>query len=316
MNIFTKIKRKAGDILYLTKNVVIPDEDCKDRDTMLYKIINRYHVIEKGMTMPSARMGFGKEALKHLINDTSDYISKFGIDHSQISVAINVIWEYKFWHESKDFALESDILCLIDEFLAKHNVKGSFKQLEFDYNDFYKDIETSFPLFARSRHSVRHFDETQKISEDDLQSALELSLTSPSACNRQSVGVKLINNKDIISSVLKLQKGNRGFGHLAEKLIIVTTNMQAWSRSTLPGGYVDGGIYAMNLLYCLHYYKIATCPLNAYLTSEQQMELRKIIEMKESEVPIMFILLGKAPSTFKVVHSQRNRLDEILKVIE
>lgn len=142
-----------------------------------------------------------------------------------------------------------------------------------------------------------------------------MAQTAPSACNRQPTRVHIIENKELIKQCLSLQNGNRGFGNLADKLLIVTGNLQ-----TVLGSqeYFDlntnVGIFIMNLSYSLHYYEIAHCILNWYALPKTDKNLRKIVEIPEEETVVSFIVCGKAPKEFKIAESPRVPVDEIIKI--
>ena len=125
-----------------------------------------------------------------------------------------------------------------------------------------------------------------------------------------------MHEKDLIEQVLKVQSGNRGFGHLANKLIVLTVESGAFlGLNERNDVFVNGGIYAMNLLYALHYYQIGACPLNWCSMPEQDLELRKICNILHSEAVIMLIACGGVPDKFKLVASHKDDSSNILKVI-
>lgn len=283
----------------------------QSRSRRVFDIINEYHVIEKGLTMPQGRLGFGHDVLLRLIGHLKAYYALYGMDDKQVRAALGVVKEYADHHEKHDYELPEDLRTAIGELLSLCPDLEYDPQPQVTKDQFFGSVDMPFPHFSASRHSVRNF--TGKgLSVEKLKLALELAQNAPSACNRQSVRVKLIGNKELIGKIFEIQKGNRGFGHLADKLIMITTDMQAWDLRTSKGGYVDGGIYAMNLLYALHYYKIATCPLNGYFTPEQDKRIRGIINIPKSESIVLFIAVGEAEEEFKVTNSPRNELDYVL----
>ena len=48
------------------------------------EIVMGYHVLEKGLTMPRRRLGFGKGAVVHLVNLISSFEKRFGGDDPQV----------------------------------------------------------------------------------------------------------------------------------------------------------------------------------------------------------------------------------------
>lgn len=286
-----------------------------NQEKLLGVIIAEYHVIEKGLTMPEFRPGFGLEKLRSLINHCTLFSSRQCCDEisSQFSHALKVITEYKKVHELLRYTLDKELLLSIDLLLSKFSNTFSSSQLFMKKDEYFKYKESSFLQFSQSRHSVRNFEGSIDISR--YKKAICLAQDAPSACNRQPSRVYLIQSKDIISKVLSLQSGNRGFGYLADKLIILSAEiggyLHVYERNT---AYIDGGIYAMNLLYALHFYEIGACALNWSSTIENDIKLRKICKINESETIILLIACGNVPDQFKLALSHRNPYAEILNI--
>ena len=73
-------------------------------------------------------------------------------------------------------------------------------------------------------------------------------------------------------------------------------------------------MYAMNLLYALHFNKIATCPLNWCKTPSDDLDLKTLINLPESEIIILLIACGNIPDKFKLANSKRNLGEKITKI--
>lgn len=285
-----------------------------NQEKLLGVIIAEYHVIEKGLTMPEFRPGFGLEKMRSLIFHCTLFSSGECCEISgQFSHALKVITEYKKVHELLSYTLDKELLLSIDLLLSKFSNTLSSSQLFMRKDEYFKFKESSFLQFSQSRHSVRNFEGSIDISR--YEKAVCLAQNAPSACNRQPTRVYLIQSKDIISKVLSLQSGNRGFGYLADKLIILSAEIGGYlhvhERNT---AYIDGGIYAMNLLYALHFYEIGACTLNWSSTIENDRKIRKICEINESETIILLIACGNVPDQFKLALSHRNTSAEILNI--
>src|SRR5690625_308218 len=48
------------------------------------ELIFFYHKIEKGLSLPSPRVGFGKKSVKYLLTILEDYIKNFGWDEESL----------------------------------------------------------------------------------------------------------------------------------------------------------------------------------------------------------------------------------------
>lgn len=281
---------------------------------LLDYLIVFYHPIEKGLAMPNFRLGFGKDRLLSVINLINEYESKWGDnDNKIINDAISVIKEYDSIHKQIKYKLDSKLQAAIDNIILKHTNVYPSHQPDYSRDSFFSFSKSDFKEFAKSRRSVRNYLEDEHIDKKIIFNAIELSITAPSTCNRQSVKVHVIENKELVKDVLSLQSGNRGFGHLADYVLILTSDLQSWN---VPGErfspYIDSGIFAMNLLYSLHYYRIGACPLNWSENTARNEKLHKLLNIPDNEIITMMISCGRTPEYFKVVRSERKSLDDIM----
>ena len=79
------------------------------------EIVMGYHVLEKGLTMPRRRLGFGKGAVVHLVNLISSFERRFGTDDAQVRHAVAVLRAYRELHSEG-----LDPMPRLDAFLAAH----------------------------------------------------------------------------------------------------------------------------------------------------------------------------------------------------
>ncbi|MDD4055315.1 MAG: nitroreductase family protein [Bacteroides sp.] len=275
---------------------------------LIGEIIRYYHVIEKGLTMPETRLGFGNSTITRLCVLCNDYISKFGNNDIQLKHALSVIFEYKQYHNEQNYQLNIELETAISDLKSiEPNIKPVTQKTVLK-EEYFKYKLSSFPDFSNSRSSIRNYS-IEDIVEEKLIAALELVRNTPSACNRQPWRTYVFNNKDQINAILKIQGGNRGFGHLTNKLILISGELGGFfGISERNQVYIDGGMYAMNLLYSLHYYEIATCILNCSHDLEKDKKMRELCKIKDSEVFIAIIACGIAPESFKHALSLRYNL--------
>lgn len=278
----------------------------------LAELLITSHVLEKGITMPKRRLGFGYERVRSIIKRCNKAIKRYSENHVEVQSTLKDLEQYLQLHHQENFHLPEDIENGIVE-LLKYKRTDTVECFESTPDNLFKNTK-DFYEFAHSRHTVRWYSE-EKINKNDLIKAIELAQTAPSACNRQSTHVYIIENDKKKELAFGLQNGNRGFGHLADKLLLITSDMNCWSLKTRTSAYLDAGIFTQNLLYALHYYKICACTLNAHLSIKQLKELKNIVGYKDSEFPIVFISIGKAPEHFMIAGSQRLDSDQIYNFV-
>lgn len=285
------------------------------REKLIGKIIAEYHIIEKGLTMPETRLGFGQENVFLLVHNCTEYIRRFGSGDNQVEHAISVILEYRNYHINKEYLLGTVLLDKIS--ILEKEIPGLFacEQSYISKDIFFGNINSSFKEFSASRKSVRNYSKDD-VSMDRIVAAVDLARNAPSSCNRQGTRVYVFSDAEIINKILTIQGGNRGFGHLANKLIIITAELGVshgvFERHQV---YVDGGMYAMNLLYSLHYNQIAACSLNCNFSIQKDRDIRKLCKIKDSEVFVVMISCGIPPDSFQVALSKRYSLDKVLTVL-
>ncbi len=282
------------------------------QENLRSRITFYYHSIEKGLSHPKIRLGFGKRALSALFSALEEYKSSgFDLNDIRFRTGISTIQTYIDFHKGKEVDI-SDVI-------TRYASLGTFdKELiggaeEFDREKVLERRETAFNTFSKYRISVRDYADSS-VNKEIINEALKLSMNAPSVCNRQSWRVYVISDKAIQDSVLIAQAGLNGFGQNIQSLIMITSDLQSFSGPEERNqAFVDGGIYAMNLLYSLEFVGLASCALNANLKMENEAEIRKVLNIPDNEVIIMFISVGNYPESFKAPKSQRDDYAQITR---
>ncbi|MBR2153582.1 MAG: nitroreductase family protein [Bacteroidaceae bacterium] len=268
------------------------------------------HVLEKGITMPARRLGFGIERVRDLIARCQYCIHHFGANSIELQSAIADLRQYRVLHAEAQYELPKDIVENIErlESELKLTDENCYSMTRSEYFSDTKD----FKAFAEQRHSVRWFSDIP-VDDSILEKAIHLAQTAPSACNRQATRVKIISDPKVKEQICNtFQNGNRGFGHLVDKWLLITQEQGAWSLKYRTSMFIDAGIFTMNLLYALHYYKICAVTLNAHMSVANSKKLQHLLGYPESEVPIVFIALGNAPEKFMIAKSRRLNVEDII----
>ena len=289
---------------------------CSDsEDALMGYLTMAIHGIEKGITMPDFRAGFGHDRMCDLLDKCEDFIVRYGLNNIQLTHLAQVVYEYNLLHKNLQFKLEDDLQQKIDHFLTHFNIDfGQNIQVDFTRTDYFAHQHDDFIAFSNSRHSARNFT-AEPVSMRLMDKAVQLAQNAPSACNRQAPRIYIIQDKDKIKQVLALHGGNRGFGHTVDKLILVCGYLPCYGLNERDCVYVDCGIFTMNLAYSLHYYGIGNCILNWSVRNENDLALRKIIPVKDEETVCTLIACGNVPDNFKVCTSGKKTLQQIVNYI-
>ncbi|UYW02031.1 nitroreductase family protein [Flavobacterium agricola] len=277
-------------------------------------LILNYHSIEKGMLFKNMKKGFGAERIKklHVILNDSEIIEN--INRSQIRVGYQVVCQYYELHQEKAYNIEE--LYSKQQYLKYKGILNRYYDKDFkgtySWNNktFYNNVYEDFKTFSSSRKSTRDF--TGKIIEiERINNAIELANNAPSVCNRQASNVYLVEDKIKIDQLLEIQGGLTGYTKNISQLLILTNDRSFYyTVGERNQFYIDGGIYLMNLLYALHYYKIGNCPANWGKTIADENKLSKIISIPKSEKIICFIAIGDLVENFNTTLSARRPFTE------
>ena len=111
MKIYKRIRQFAAiiklwgyDIIRFTKYLNYIDKD-DTLDKIKGTLTMNYHVIEKGLTMPETRLGFGIVQINQLIMLLEKYkLSGYPLDEKEYEYSTRVLEEYLNFHESKELS--------------------------------------------------------------------------------------------------------------------------------------------------------------------------------------------------------------------
>lgn len=273
----------------------------------------RYHAIEKGLAMPNPRPNFGETVVRELIKDIAQYESRYGADHTSM-VARNSLHSYFRFSE----ATGTTNVELMQEFEWLCPARAQIEQVleggvtQVTRGKIQSDARGNFSELTLSRHSIREFS-TDRVESGLITQAVRLAQRSPSVCNRQAARVYVFSEENRKRAILALQSGNRGFGDQAGMVIIVTADLQAFvGVGERNQCWADGGMFAMSMVYALHYLGLGTCCLNWCVPPERTNQLRTVAGIPSSEAIIMLLAVGHLPERFRVTDSPRKPIHEIL----
>jgi nitroreductase len=279
------------------------------------KINYYYHSIEKGLINEQIRYKFGALKINKLIHLLKIWLDRnYDISNSQFIAACSVLVKYYHLHNENKIDI-SAILAESDYHLFEpyydENVGGT---INYNKTKYFQHSSGKFDLFSDSRHSVRHFNGVM-VSPEKIEEVIKIAKNAPSVCNRQSVNIKLVNSPDLTQQVLRIQNWMSATANTVNKLILVTSNLNSFvSEVERNQMFIDGGIFLQNVLYALHYHKIAACPLNWSKPFFYDKRLRKLLKLNPSDRVIAVVAIGYPPDEFKVPFSKRKEISEILEI--
>lgn len=273
-----------------------------------------YHRLEKGMALPTPRVGFGKDVIERLLININLYTSRFGQD-DLTQIVHGVLKQYQARQAALGHtnpSLDTALTCL-DEILSVPNTACGVTALP---------LEGLFPveteaanLFLMSRHSVRQYT-GELVPNNIIAHISELAQRAPSVCNRQCGRLYSANTRKKITEALSYQNGNRGFGDTIGGLFIVTADLRAFvSLGERNQGYVDGGIFAQQTLLAIHAQHLGGCMLNWSMTHDKDRRLREAFSIPDYEIIITMIGFGHCVEAPEIAVSPRIPVAEVLRTL-
>lgn len=286
------------------------DEDIKK---MQYTLSRENHVIEKGLSMSNPRKGFGQEKVKALINRLSLYYDRYGkSDAAFLSYPLSTIKAYIAYQHQNNIDISEidkqfDILCNKTGITPASLTIPAGTTIE-SAADLQMKAKGNFESLLFSRHSIRYF-ENELPSKSLIEEALRLSAQTPSACNRQAWHTHVYFG-DKCHSLLEMQGGCSGFAHDIPSCIVVTADMKGFLHYEPFQCYVDGGLYAMNLINALNYVGYGTIPLSCGFYTEKLSAIQKEFDIPANEVMIVIIGFGILTNEVKYAISTRKATEK------
>ncbi len=277
-------------------------------DQLCGRIMYNVHALEKSLAQSEGwRPGRGRKALRNL-NDALAVYSYQGFDRSSFAFTqgVSVIQRYRERHAAHPDSIQFLAEVVDADFLAPAS-PGTYSAAGVKTVRKLDKIQNSKKTFyelSQGRSSVREFSGAA-ISTERVMNALRNAERTPSVCNRQGWRVYWTEDKELARKALAHQRGF-GYSQMPEVLLVVTvTNSVFISPVERNQGFVDGGLFAMSVLYGLEAEGVAAVPLNACLYARDRDAVQNLLDIDPSEEIIMFIAIGDHPDETTVPVSDR-----------
>ncbi len=283
-------------------------------EQVVSRIMYNVHALEKGLSRNrDIRLGFGKKALSNL-NDAMVVYHTAGYDRTLFAYqqGLGVIQRYQELHAKHEFDVSFLGEIIDSEFLVSDVVYDAAGTKVIRKADKLHNSEKSFFELAYGRSSVREFS-GNPIDTNKVINALRAAEKTPSVCNRQGWRVYWTEDKELAAQVLRHQRGF-GYPQMPEVLLCITVSNHTFlSPVERNQSFVDGGLFAMSVMYGLEHEGLAAVPLNACLYHKAQLAVRELLDIDESESIIMFMAIGDFLDESVVPVSDRKSVESFIK---
>ena len=277
------------------------------------------HQIEKGLSHKNFRYGFGKRPLQYLAKTLERYCAAVPgyAEKMPYCSALGALGEYMRRHEGHDDALAYVRFLFPADTLAEAQAMPQTEGGSFHFAGVDKAANSSrtFRELSENRHSIREFAD-KPITYAELKPALDLSMRTPSVCNRQPTRVRVILDRELIAKALRVQGGFNGYPTPPALILLTSDNRVFMAPQEHNEGYTDAGLFGMSLLLALEEQGIAACPLNTMFRKGPERTTRKLLNIPSHENLAMYIAVGHFPEECSTCVSHRFMSDDITTVIE
>jgi nitroreductase len=294
---------------YVVGSAILGSEQHRERMTGV--ITATYHNLEKGLSLPKPRPGFGVDNVAKLLGLLDQHIAWFGVD-DVVRVAAKVLAAYRSFNQGVGASTSNDQA--IDALLASMTLPeglmaGTQVLSAADRQSALVGLD-----FFLSRHTVRVF-EPKVLTADELSFAVQAAQKAPGVCNRQSGRVRFISDPARIHSTLAIQGGARGFAENVPNLFCITARVANFNGvGERYQAWIDGGLFAMSFLLGLHAQGIGACCLNWSKEPATDRQMRHHLGLPDDEIIIMFVAAGHAQQGIQVACSNRRPFEDVLVV--
>jgi nitroreductase len=287
------------------------------QEVLKTQIIKSYHRIEKGLALQTPRPGFGADAVALLLDDLALYLSRHGADWTSWA-ALQVLDEYCRFsaaHGVDSRAVAARSAVLRERALPPASTPALGGTMAASRARVWAAARLPFADFVRHRYSVRQFAATP-VDRSQIEEAVRQAQFAPSVCNREAGQVYIVGTPERAKALLAHQNGNRGFGERAGALLVVTARQAAFHTvGERYQGWIDGGLFAMTLVYALHAQGLGTCCLNWSVEPAADRAFKLAAGLPQDDLVIMLLAVGHLPDDFSVARSARRPLHEVLHTL-
>lgn len=273
-----------------------------------YRLRRHIHGLEKGLMMVPRRAIFGVDYIEETVSCLDQASRNQEISHPlEIKWAHDTLTEYfsvvashpvidkaRQRFENISISHQSDTFCVPYKRDLAEALSVSYQQL--------------YSLAVR-RKSVRWYLQ-QPVPRELIDKAILVASHSPSACNRQPYEFRIFDDPLLVSQLVSLPSGTRGFQDNIPVVAVVVGSLRAyaneWDRHLI---YIDGALASMSFMLALETLGLSSCPLNWPDIGTLEKKMASLLNLEPDERVIMLISIGYPHPDRLVAYSQKKGLE-------
>lgn len=282
------------------------------QDQLTAKLVFSTHSLEKSLSNDNFEVGHGFHAA-YLLTEMLNIYHEKEYDKNHLAY-INTLSTLKVFYDlHKDTKYVDKIKTILGSMLstieACTSLIGGAERIPLaDKQD---NSNKNFKELSEGRYAIRSYS-NQLVERKDIAEVVSIATKTPTVCNRQAIHVYAMYDKYVIENVLKIQGGIEHYDTPPVLLLITADDRYYVGPNERNQGFIDGGLFAMSMLYSLEYKGLAACPLHAMLDERGDRAIRGMLDISDSEKFITFMSAGHFNENNSVCKSFRYPVDHIL----
>jgi hypothetical protein len=164
------------------------DEKIDDLETIEARLFIEFHSLEKGLSLPNTRAGFGKQKVKKLIGLLQRYKERgFPQNRAAYLGAVGALREYVAFSEDKGIDV-GEFREFVKDLLNDSTGDSQGGTLQITREEMFNSMNSSFDVLSAKRHSIRDFSDVP-VDEDLLMKAVSMQLVLPQFATGRPLGI-------------------------------------------------------------------------------------------------------------------------------
>lgn len=270
------------------------------------------HRLEKGLIMQPRRNLFAESYILETVIAFDAYIKSNNIDNNLLEWSFNILKSY-FQVVGVSHVISKSKEIFKNASDNKRNIQEENLPIPFKRSDSQHIAITYNDLLDLSlrRRSIRWY-QNRGVERKLIDSALRVSLLSPSACNRQPFRYQIFDEPNIVNAVINIPGGTAGWSHSPPVVVALLGQLNAFCEERDKHVvYIDGSLSAMAFMLALETLGLGSCAINFPDIPEYHEEIKRVANLKDFETTIMLIALGYPDEDSLVPFSAKKELNNI-----
>lgn len=271
------------------------------------------HRIEKGLISKPMRKSFAADYIGRTVSTYANLVAEAGVDAGEAQWARDVLARYfTATAESSDQRVAAARRVWVDARHAETIVDEDLSPFPYSPLNPDRGLYESVAQVASHRRSVRWFKQ-ERVPRALVERAAAVGLTAPSACNRQSYRMELLEDDALRRAVAAIPMGTAGFSDQIPLLGVLIGQHRGYEHHRDRHAiYVDGGLFSTGFILALESLGLSTCCINWPEIPTLNYKMSRALGLREDERVIMLIAIGYGIETQEVPRSHKRDLKGLL----